>query len=129
MVKSTILVVEDNPVNSAMLRLVLQKQNHAVCCVESGKACLEMVKTQPVDLVLMDIELPEMSGDEALKHIRAAESSICTLPVVAMTAHDLPDKLEQLATMGFDAVLSKPLDLTNLMHTIDKLLCHNKAQH
>ncbi|MFV0423794.1 response regulator [Oleidesulfovibrio sp.] len=123
---TTILVVEDNNVSSTMLRFALQKKQYNVHCVQDGEACLKALEAQPFDLVLMDIELPFMTGDEALKRIRDGQDRYCGIPVVAMTAHDSLEALERLSKIGFDAVLNKPLDLAALMHTIEKILCRSK---
>ncbi len=115
-----ILVVEDNMVSKTMLQLALRKAGYCVQHAENGQKCLEQLKKHSFDLVLMDIEMPVMKGDTALEHIRAGDSP--QLPVVAMTAHHEVEELERLTSLGFDSVLTKPLDTSVLLQIIQNML-------
>ena len=113
----TILIAEDNQMNQRMIELLLQKIGHSAICTNNGKEALERWRTGGVDLILMDIHMPVMTGIEALKAIRAEEKiQGGHLPVIALTADALKETEEMLRKEGFDGYLSKPvrtMDLTD----------------
>jgi two-component system cell cycle response regulator DivK len=105
-----VLIVEDNPKNMKLARDVLQY--HGFRTLEAANATdgIHMAGEHHPDVVLMDIQLPDMPGDEALKALRAAEDT-ASLPVIAMTAFAMREERERLLSAGFDGYLSKPIDV------------------
>ena len=102
-----ILLAEDNPVNQEVAATMLQKRGHSVDVVENGRLAVERVGQNPYDVVLMDIQMPEMDGLTATKTIR--EMPGCRdLPIVAMTAHVLADERERCMAHGMSGYLAKP---------------------
>ncbi|HKS67966.1 MAG TPA: response regulator [Candidatus Acidoferrales bacterium] len=106
-----ILVAEDNPVNQKLAVHLLEARGHSVGVAETGKQALTMLEQHNFDLVLMDIQMPEMGGLEATRAIRDREkTSGAHLLIVAMTAHAMRGDRERFLAAGMDAYISKPLD-------------------
>jgi two-component system sensor histidine kinase/response regulator len=105
-----ILLAEDNVVNQRVAMGMLTKAGHTVTLAENGKLALEALDGARFDLVLMDMQMPEMSGDEAIAAIRERERhSGGHLPIIALTAHALKGDRERCLTAGADDYLAKPI--------------------
>ena len=114
-----ILVVEDNPVNRKVAVGILQKRGHRVETAENGLEALRALETGPFDVVLMDIQMPEMDGLQATMAIREMErASGAHLPIVAMTAHAMKGDREICLAAGMDAYLTKPIMPKQLFATL-----------
>jgi signal transduction histidine kinase/ligand-binding sensor domain-containing protein/DNA-binding response OmpR family regulator len=115
-----ILLAEDNYVNQTLAVRLLEKLNHSVTVVNNGKDALTMLATRTFDLVLMDVEMPEMNGLECTAAIRELEKASGEyLPIIAMTAHALTGDRERFLAAGMDAYLSKPINAKELATMID----------
>ncbi|MFQ5768810.1 MAG: ATP-binding protein, partial [Acidobacteriota bacterium] len=102
-----ILLAEDNPVNRLFAVRLLTSRGHQVKAVENGRLVLAAVEEEPFDLILMDIQMPEMDGLQATAAIRAAEGSTGKhLPIVALTAHALEEDRRRCVAAGMDAYVS-----------------------
>ncbi|MGA2382729.1 MAG: response regulator [Gemmatimonadales bacterium] len=102
-----ILLVEDNPVNQEVAATMLRKRGHDVDLAENGRLAVERVRAAHYDVVLMDIQMPELDGYQAAEQIR--EIPECRdLPIVALTAHVLANEREKCLAHGMNAYLSKP---------------------
>jgi len=117
----TILLVEDDMVNMTMAKRMLEKLGHSVICASNGQEALDRLHVPGVDLVLMDIQMPEMDGIEATEIIRNDPdfSPYALIPIVALTAHAMAGDEEKFLSRGMDAYLSKPFDhvrLRELLH-------------
>jgi signal transduction histidine kinase/CheY-like chemotaxis protein len=111
----SILVAEDNPVNQRLIRRLLEKRGHRVTIAATGVAALDAWQNQPWDLVLMDIQMPDMDGLEAARRIRALEKSGAThVPMVAMTACAMKGDREKCLEAGLDSYISKPIQIAAL---------------
>jgi PAS domain S-box-containing protein len=116
-----ILLAEDNPVNQTVARRTLEKWGHSVLVVNNGKEALEALGQQEFDVVLMDIEMPEMDGLQAVAALRQRERGAHQhLPVVAMTAHAMKGDRERCLAAGMDAYVSKPVQVRELEDVIEK---------
>lgn len=116
-----IAVVEDNPDNRLLVSVILEDR-YEVVEYENGPSALAGIPPAGVDLVLLDISLPEMDGTEVLGHIRA-DDRIRHLPVIALTAHAAPADREKYLSAGFDEYVTKPIvDERVLLEAIEKLL-------
>jgi len=105
-----ILLAEDNPVNQMVAVRLLEKMGHAVMVVANGRDAVLMAEAQEFDLVLMDVQMPEMGGFEATRAIR--EKEVVThkhIPIVAMTAHAMKGDREQCLAVGMDGYIAKPI--------------------
>ncbi len=117
-----ILLVEDNPVNQVVAEGILTNLGHNVSIAENGKAALEKLAVENTDIILMDIEMPEMNGIEATKAIRASDRSLFDpqIPVIAMTAYAMKGDREMCLNAGMNDYISKPLDIESLIKIIKK---------
>jgi CheY-like chemotaxis protein len=116
-----VLVAEDNPVNQRVAESLLQKRGHTVMIVADGRQAVEALARDSFDVVLMDVQMPEMDGFEATAAIRAREAKYGGHQrIVAMTAHALNGDAERCLRHGMDAYLSKPLNRTDLYAAVEE---------
>lgn len=119
-----ILLVEDKPMNRKLATVLLERQGWKVTTAHNGRHALELLSSQHFDLILMDIQMPEMDGLEATKRIRAAEQkSGSYIPIIAMTAHALEGDREQFMKAGMDDYVSKPIDQQELYRAVEQATC------
>jgi two-component system sensor histidine kinase/response regulator len=117
-----ILLAEDSDVNQFLASRVLEKHGHVVVTAGNGRAALVQLEKSNFDVVLMDIQMPEMDGFEATAAIRKEEeSSGKHLPIIAMTAHAMEGDRERCLAAGMDGYIAKPLKIDDLIRTIEKL--------
>ncbi len=110
-----VLLAEDNPVNQLLASRLLEKRGHRVVVAANGREALAALEKESYDLVLMDIQMPEMDGLEATAAIREKEKgSGIHQPVIAMTAHAMKGDRERCLAGGMDGYLSKPIRLQEL---------------
>ncbi len=116
-----ILLVDDNQINQRVAAHLLQKHGHTVHLAGNGQEALELLERTPVDLVLMDVQMPEMDGLQATAHIRAREQGTDRhLPIVALTAQALPGDREQCLNAGMDVYLTKPFQVHLLLQALEE---------
>jgi signal transduction histidine kinase/CheY-like chemotaxis protein len=114
-----VLVAEDNPVNAMLARALLQRDGHTVTVVTTGRAAVAAVKEAQFDLVLMDVQMPEMDGLEATAAIRHSEIATGKhIAIVALTAHAMSEDRQRCLEAGADGYLSKPFAAAQLSATI-----------
>jgi two-component system, cell cycle response regulator DivK len=106
----TILVVEDNEKNLKLVRDVLRFHGYRTIEAGTGQEAVELAGAHRPDLILMDLQLPDMDGVSALARIRALEGGT-SIPAVAVTAFAMKGEAERVAAAGFDGYLSKPIDV------------------
>lgn len=119
-----VLVVEDEPVNSMTVTYFLRKLGHLCLVADSGENALELLAREPVDLVLMDIQMPGLDGIETTRRIleTAAAQGRSAPPVVALTAHALPRDREQALAAGMVGFLAKPVEMDALRKELARVL-------
>jgi PAS domain S-box-containing protein len=111
-----VLYVEDNPINITFGESLLRKMGLEVTVAENGRQCLDALEQKSFDLVLMDIQMPVMNGEQALREIRRSEEkSGVHLPVIALTAYAMRGDKERFLETGFDGYVSKPLAIEELV--------------
>jgi CheY-like chemotaxis protein len=123
-VKLRVLLAEDNPVNQKLALRLLEKQGHTVRVVDTGTAAVRAVQTERFDLVLMDVQMPDMGGLEATAALRAWERGDPArghVQIVAMTAHAMKGDREQCLAAGMDGYLSKPIQARKLFEILNNV--------
>jgi CheY-like chemotaxis protein len=113
-----ILVVEDNQVNQLLATVLLGKAGHRIDVAGNGLEALDAVGSRPYDLVLMDVQMPEMDGIEATRRIRAMSGPVGRIPIIAMTANAMKGDRERLLASGMNDYVSKPIDKGQLFVAI-----------
>ncbi|MGO9112245.1 MAG: response regulator, partial [Thermoguttaceae bacterium] len=118
-----VLVVEDNEFNQELAASLLKKRGHVAVLAGNGKAALTAWEREPFDLILMDVQMPDMDGFAATEAIRAKERTTNDhVPIIALTAHAMKGDRERCLAVGMDAYVSKPIRAAELFEAIGRLL-------
>ncbi|MFL5412901.1 MAG: response regulator [Myxococcales bacterium] len=118
-----VLVAEDNPVNERVARTLLEKQGHTVLVARNGREALELARTETLDVILMDVQMPEMDGFAATAAIRDMEAETGRrIPIVGVTAHATARDRRLCLAAGMDTYLSKPIRPDMLFAAIDEVI-------
>lgn len=118
-----ILLVEDNPISISFETSLLKKMRHDFIVVENGRECIAALEQGRFDLVLMDIQMPGLNGEEALREIRTKEQGTAfRQPVIALTAHALGGEKERFLVEGFDGSVFKPLVIEELVDEMKRVM-------
>ncbi len=118
---SLILIVEDNEKNLKLVRDVLQVKGYATLEAGTGEDAIRLARERNPDLILMDIQLPGMSGIEALEILRA-DPATAALPVIAVTASVMQHDRKQITAAGFDAYVGKPINIKEFLDAVRSAL-------
>lgn len=122
----TVLIVEDNEKNMKLARDVLQHQGHATLEARTGGEGLRLAVEQRPDLILLDIQLPDMDGIAVLRRIRE-HPELDAVPVMAVSASVMPEDRRHIDSSGFDAYLIKPISLKPFLAEVERLLKEGRA--
>jgi len=115
-----ILVVEDNAINQKLAARILEKRGHTTVVASNGKEALKALEGESFDLILMDVQMPEMDGFEATAAIREREESTGEhIPIIAMTAHAMKGDAELCLDAGMDGYISKPISAEELIKLVE----------
>jgi two-component system cell cycle response regulator DivK len=114
-----ILVVEDNEKGMKLFRDVLRAAGYRILEATTGERAVELVIEHGPDLVLMDIQLPDIDGVKALDRLRANEQT-ASVPVLALTAQAMEGDRERFLAAGFDGYVSKPVNIADLVATVER---------
>jgi two-component system cell cycle response regulator DivK len=123
-VPKAVLVVEDNELNRKLLNDLLEYHGYTVITTASGEAALPMARHYKPDLILMDIQLSDISGIEATRRLKSDEQTR-SIPIVAVTAFAMPGDQATILGSGCDAYVSKPFNVLEFL----KLVEHWTSQH
>jgi CheY-like chemotaxis protein len=121
MARQTILVVEDSPPNLEFIEALLKDQDYEVVRATDGVAALEAARTRCPDLILLDIQIPRMDGEELARRLRA-DPATRRIPLVALTACAMTGDRERILAMGFDAYIPKPIDVQGFLGEVQRHL-------
>ncbi|HJX82685.1 MAG TPA: response regulator [Candidatus Udaeobacter sp.] len=120
-VKSTILYVEDNPDNRMLVRRILTAENYKLLEATNAVQALNLLETTTPDLILMDINMPDMDGYTLTTRIRSM-AGLERVPILALTANVMRGDKEKTLEAGCDGYIQKPLDVDQLIREIEKFL-------
>src|SRR5436853_4651575 len=124
---SRLLIVDDNEMNRDMLARRLARKGYVIGLTDSARELLPRVKEEGIDLVLLDIEMPEVTGLDALQALRESYSAI-EVPIIMVTAKNQSDDIVKASEMGAHDYLTKPIDFPVALARIGTQLSHKKAQ-
>ncbi len=113
----TVLIVEDNDLNMKLFNDLLEAHGYLTLKTASGTEALELAKNHRPNLILMDIQLPEVSGEVVIQWVKADES-IKHIPIVAVTAFAMKGDEERILSKGCEAYLSKPISIAKFIETV-----------
>ncbi len=116
-------MAEDNHINQRFASALLEKMGYQITVVENGRSAVEAVKEAEFDLILMDVQMPEMDGVEATAMIRKSEThGIPRIPIIALTAHAMEGDRKKFLAAGMDGYVSKPINREALEKAIIQVL-------
>ena len=118
MASKSILIVEDNPMNLKLIRDVLQIEGFETLEAETGETGVELARERHPAVILMDVNLPQMDGREAMKILKA-DASTRQIPIIAVTSLAMKGDRERLLAAGFDGYISKPIDIKELPRLVE----------
>jgi len=116
-----ILVIEDNAANLELIRYLLSYSGYTVLQARDGTEGVDMARREQPDLVICDLQLPELDGYEVLQSLREDPTSAATI-IVAVTAFSMPNDKQKVITVGFNGYLSKPIDPEMFVQQIEAYL-------
>ncbi|MDN5397617.1 response regulator [Chryseobacterium carnipullorum] len=119
MMNKKILIVDDDPRNIFALKLTLKSRGYQIESCTMAQEAIQILKEQAIDIVLMDMMMPEMDGYEAIRMMRNTPS-MSEIPVIAVTAQAMPEDRQKCIDAGAQDYVSKPIDVDQLMTAIEK---------
>ncbi|WP_417316873.1 ATP-binding protein [Emcibacter sp.] len=122
-----VLVAEDNLINQQIIREALKTMQLEVTIVENGLEAIEALDQEAFDLVLMDIQMPVMTGEEAIRWIRSSDTAYSQVPIIALTANAMSDAETRYIQAGANAYIVKPINLKMAIAVISNILAENAA--
>ena len=121
MTAKKILIVEDNELNMKLFQDLLEVHGYETIQTKDGRETLELAREHDPDLILMDIQLPEVSGLEVTKWLKEADD-LCEIPVIAVTAFAMKGDEEKIRSGGCAAYIAKPISVAKFIETINSVL-------
>jgi CheY-like chemotaxis protein len=123
-----ILIAEDNVVNQKLTFRLLERRGHSVVLTSTGLEAIEAFDKERFDLILMDVQMPDMDGLEATLQIRAREKQTGThTPIVALTAHALKGDKERCVAAGMDGYINKPIEADKFIQMVEEFAAPVRA--
>jgi len=119
--QKTVLVVEDNDLNMKLFHDLLEAHGYAILQTKDGMEALKIAREHHPDLILMDIQLPEVSGLEVTKWIKE-DDTLKSIPVIAVTAFAMKGDEEKIREGGCEAYIAKPISVANFLQTVQRFL-------
>ena len=113
----TVLIVEDNPLNMKLFKEILELHGYVTVAAADGGSALALVRTKRPDVILMDIQLPNMSGFEVIRHLKQ-DPNLQSIPVVAVTAHAMVGDESTVRLAGCEEYLTKPVSIERLLEVV-----------
>ena len=119
--KKRILIVEDNDLNLKLFRDLLTAHGYETIETKEGMEAISLTRSENPDLILMDIQLPEISGLDVTRQLKA-DDSIRNIPIIAVTAFAMKDDEEKILSAGCEAYISKPISIVPFLNTVRRFL-------
>ena len=119
--EKTILIVEDNELNMKLFHDLIQAHGYNILQTKDGMEALKLARQHKPDLILMDIQLPEVSGLEVTKWIKE-DDNLKSIPIIAVTAFAMKGDEEKIREGGCEGYLAKPISLTSFLETVERHL-------
>jgi CheY-like chemotaxis protein len=116
-----ILIVDDTEINRRLAAAMLKREGWETAEAHDGEACLACLASESFDVVLLDISMPGLNGEDVCRHIRNTPA-LAHLPVIAYTAHAMPEEKNQILACGFDTMLIKPISSASLAAALAAVL-------
>jgi len=123
-----ILIVEDSPVNMVLTVAILKRAGHEALQAETAAEGLSLARTHLPDLILMDIQLPDMDGLEATRLLRE-DSRTCDIPIIALTAFAMKGDAEIMREAGCDAYITKPIRYQEFLQEVESVVHGMRGKH
>ncbi len=120
--QKTVLVIEDNEDNMVLITMLLKQAGYETLWAETGLQGIQMLRDHAPDFILLDIQLPDIDGDEVLKRIRALDDDQASVPIIAMTSYAMAGDREKLLALGCDGYIEKPIDPMRVISQIEVIL-------
>ena len=117
----TVLVVEDNDLNMKLFHDLLEAHGYNILQTKDGMEALQLARQHHPDLILMDIQLPEVSGLEVTKWLKE-DDKLKSIPVIAVTAFAMKGDEEKIREGGCEAYIAKPISVTNFLQTVERFI-------
>jgi len=124
---STILIVEDNEKNMKLVRDILQHKGYTTLEAVTGGEGVRLALERRPDLILMDIQLPDIDGIAAL-HLIRKDAALDATPILAVSASVMPDDQHKIVTSGFDAFITKPINLKQFLEAVQRFLADGRKR-
>lgn len=123
--KPTVLYIEDHPDNMTLVRRILRPDTYSLIEARTGLQGLSIAESQAPDLILLDINLPDIDGYEITRRLRSsANRAVSQMPIIAVTANALKGDSQKAIEAGCDAYFSKPIDISELLETVELFVCN-----
>jgi CheY-like chemotaxis protein len=123
-----VLIAEDNPANQMVLVALLEKLGHRCRVAENGQQAVAACESEPFDLIMLDVQMPEMDGPQAARVLRATAGPNQRTPIVAVTAHVAPRDRESFLESGMDDILIKPVQRLELSRVLAKVFGNQASE-
>ena len=125
---STVLYIEDHPDNMTLVRRILQSEGYTLVEAKTGFQGILFAESQNIDLILLDINLPDIDGYEVARRLRAStKTELAYIPIVALTANAMKDDAQKALNAGCNAYMSKPINIQTLLEQV-RQLTHKEAR-
>lgn len=118
--KPIILYIEDHPDNMTLVRRIIHSEKHSLIEAQTGLQGISIAETQDVDVILLDINLPDIDGYEVAQRLRNSEKKdLSSVPIIAVTANAMKGDAIRILGAGCDHYISKPIDIQKLLEKVD----------
>lgn len=123
--KPTVLYIEDHPDNMTLVRRILQKESYTLIEAKTGLLGLLIAESQDLDLILLDINLPDIDGYEVARRLRASSRvSLAHTPIIALTANAMKGDAQKALQAGCDFYMTKPINIQELIDKVEFIASH-----